>query len=139
MRPVGGVERDGVAGGFHPFDRVGFDEPDAPAGLHHEPGDRLLSGRRGEAPLQHPDREASRAAQACYLAPLREEVEGLLGRFFDAEESTVAFDEDLALEKLSRSTDGSFHFDPFSAGARQQLGLLIRRAMARLVGLKKGR
>jgi DNA repair exonuclease SbcCD ATPase subunit len=76
-------------------------------------------------------------ARKRYLAPLREEVEGLLGRFFDAEESTVAFDEDLALEKLSRSTDGSFDFDQLSAGARQQLSLLIRLAMARLVARER--
>ena len=72
-------------------------------------------------------------ARRKYLAPLRKEVEQLLGRFFDADESTVEFDEDLALQKISRSTDGSLDFDQLSAGAKQQLSLLIRLAMARIV------
>jgi DNA repair exonuclease SbcCD ATPase subunit len=76
-------------------------------------------------------------ARRKYLAPLRNEVEQLLDRFFEAEESTVEFDEDLALQKISRSTDGSLDFDQLSAGAKQQLSLLIRLAMARIVARER--
>lgn len=77
---------------------------------------------------------ASRAeARKKYLAPLREEVEELLDRFFDAERSSVEFGEQFDLQQLSRTSDGSFEFDQLSTGAKQQLGVLVRLAMARLI------
>jgi DNA repair exonuclease SbcCD ATPase subunit len=77
--------------------------------------------------------EKRTAARRQYLAPLREEVEDLLERFFGAEMATVEFGEEFGLETLSRSTDGSFEFDQLSAGAKQQLSVLVRLAMARLI------
>jgi len=72
-------------------------------------------------------------ARKKYLAPLREKVEDLLGRFFSAETTAVEFDEECGLRTLSRSTDGSFEFDQLSTGAKQQISVLIRLAMARLI------
>ena len=76
-------------------------------------------------------------ARRKYLAPLREEAEGLLNRLFAGEESTLAFDENLALDKMSRSTDGSLDFDQLSTGMKQQLSLLIRLAMAKIVARER--
>lgn len=76
-------------------------------------------------------------ARRKYLAPLREEAEDLLNRLFAGEDSTLAFDEDLALDKISRSTDGSLDFDQLSTGMKQQLGLLIRLAMAKIVSRER--
>ena len=76
-------------------------------------------------------------ARRKYLAPLREKVEELLGRFFSAERATVEFDEEFGLSTLSRSTDGSFEFDQLSTGAKQQISVLIRLAMARLIAEKR--
>jgi DNA repair exonuclease SbcCD ATPase subunit len=81
--------------------------------------------------------EKRAAARQQYLAPLREEVEDLLGRFFGAERTTVEFGEEFSLETLSRSTDGSFEFDQLSAGAKQQLSVLVRLAMARLIAQER--
>lgn len=77
--------------------------------------------------------ESRAKARKKYLSPLREEVEQLLDRFFDAEESSVEFGEEFDLQQLSRSSDGSFAFDQLSTGAKQQLSVLIRLAMARLI------
>lgn len=77
--------------------------------------------------------ESRAEARKKYLAPLREEVEQLLDRFFDAEESSVEFGEEFDLQQLSRSSGGSFEFDQLSTGAKQQLSVLVRLAMARLI------
>lgn len=65
--------------------------------------------------------ESRAEARKKYLAPLREEAEQLLDRFFDAEECSVEFGEEFDLQQLSRSSDGSFAFDQLSTGAKQQL------------------
>lgn len=76
-------------------------------------------------------------ARRKYLAPLREEVETLLGRFFDAETSKVEFGKQFDLKTLSRSSNGSFEFDQLSTGAKQQLSVLVRLAMARLIARER--
>jgi len=76
-------------------------------------------------------------ARRKYHAPLREEAENLLDRLFDEEESTLVFDENLALDKISRSTDGSLDFGQLSTGMKQQLSLLIRLAMAKIVARER--
>jgi len=78
--------------------------------------------------------ECRSEAQKEHLTPLRNEVETLLGRFFADESPRVEFEEDFGISRLSRSSDGSFEFGQLSAGAREQLGLLVRLGMARLVG-----
>jgi uncharacterized protein YhaN len=60
-------------------------------------------------------------------------VEKLLDRFFADDKARIEFEEDFGVAHLSRSSDGSFEFDQLSAGAREQLGLLVRLAMAKLV------
>lgn len=76
-------------------------------------------------------------ARRKYLAPLREEAEELLSRFFEAETSRVEFGKQFDLKKISRSSDGSFEFDQLSMGAKQQLSVLVRLAMARLIARER--
>lgn len=45
----------------------------------------------------------------------------------------MEFGEQFDLKTLSRSSDGRFAFDQPSTGARQQLGVLVRLAVARLI------
>ena len=45
----------------------------------------------------------------------------------------MQFGETFGVERFSRSGDGSFEFDQLSAGAKQQLSVLTRLAMARLI------
>jgi DNA repair exonuclease SbcCD ATPase subunit len=78
--------------------------------------------------------ECRSEAQKEHLTPLRNEVETLLDRFFADENPRIEFEEDFGIARLSRASNGSFAFDQLSAGAREQLGLLVRLAMARLVG-----
>ncbi|MCS4101257.1 AAA family ATPase [Salinibacter ruber] len=78
--------------------------------------------------------ECRSEAQKEHLTPLRNEVETLLDRFFADEDPRIEFEGDFGIARLSRASDGSFAFDQLSAGAREQLGLLVRLAMARLVG-----
>ena len=78
--------------------------------------------------------ECRSEAQKQHLTPLRNEVETLLDRFFADENPRIEFEEDFGIARLSRASDGSFEFDQLSAGAREQLGFLVRLAMARLVG-----
>ncbi len=78
--------------------------------------------------------ECRSEAQKEHLTPLRNEVETLLDRFFADENPRIEFEEDFGIARLSRASNGSFEFDQLSAGAREQLGLLVRLAMARLVG-----
>jgi ABC-type transporter Mla MlaB component len=81
--------------------------------------------------------ECRAEARRKYLAPLREEVEKLLDRFFDADDSHVEFGEQFDVQSLSRSSDGRFEFDQLSTGAKQQLSVLIRLAMARLIARER--
>jgi len=78
--------------------------------------------------------ECRSEAQKQHLTPLRNEVETLLDRFFADENPRIEFENDFGIARLSRASDGSFEFDQLSAGAREQLALLVRLAMAQLVG-----
>jgi uncharacterized protein YhaN len=49
----------------------------------------------------------------------------------------VEFGEAFDLQKLSRSSDGSVKFDQLSTGAKQQLSVLVRLAMARLIARER--
>jgi len=119
-------------------------------GLHGRLEDARQALEEAEAEVERLERQAEAAkllferltdkraeARKKYLAPLREEVEDLLGRFFDAENSTVEFGEAFDLQKLSRSSDGSVEFDQLSTGAKQQLSVLVRLAMARLIARER--
>jgi len=119
-------------------------------GLHGRLEDARQALEEAEAEVERLERQAEAAkllyetltekraeARKKYLAPLREEVEDLLCRFFDAENSTVEFGEAFDLQKLSRSSDGSVEFDQLSTGAKQQLSVLVRLAMARLIARER--
>jgi DNA repair exonuclease SbcCD ATPase subunit len=95
--------------------------------------DRLQQQAEAAKLLYETLTEKRKEARRQYLAPLREEVEELLSRFFGADRATVQFGETFGVERFSRSGDGSFEFDQLSAGAKQQLSVLTRLAMARLI------
>jgi len=81
--------------------------------------------------------ECRAEARKQYLAPLREEAEELLDRFFGSDEIRVEFGEKFDIQRLNRSADGSFRFDQLSAGAKEQLSVLVRLAMARLMARER--
>ena len=121
-------------------------EDDALRGLHGRLQEARQNREEARAEVERLEKQAEAAkllyntltekrseARRQYLAPLREEVENLLNRFFGADSASVEFAEDFGLQTLSRSEEGSFDFDQLSAGAKQQLSVLIRLAMARLV------
>jgi len=95
--------------------------------------DRLQQQAEAAKLLYETLTEKRKEARRQYLSPLREEVDELLSRFFGAERATVQFGETFGVERFSRSGDGSFEFDQLSAGAKQQLSVLTRLAMARLI------
>ena len=66
-----------------------------------------------------------------YLQPLRESVAELLQKLFP--ESTIEFGDDFSITSISRRTEGGDSFDGLSFGSREQLGLVVRLAMARLL------
>ena len=76
-------------------------------------------------------RECRDAAQERLLAPLQAEVASLLRLIFP--DATAKFDERYALKQISRD-QGADSFDELSFGAREQLGLVMRLAFARLLG-----
>jgi len=131
-RVEGRLERDELHGLHDRLEEARQKREDAEAEVN-----RLTTQAKAAKLLYETLTEKRAQARRKYLAPLREKVEQLLGRFFDADESTVAFDENLALENISRSTDGRLEFDQLSAGAKQQLGLLIRLAMAQIVARER--
>lgn len=121
-------------------------EDDALRGLHGRLQEAQQNRDEARAEVERLEKQAKAAkllyntltekraeARRQYLAPLRKEVEDLLNRFFRADSASVEFAEDFGLQTLSRSNEGSFDFDQLSAGAKQQLSVLIRLAMARLI------
>lgn len=74
-----------------------------------------------------------REARAAYLAPLQQEVKALMRRFAAFGDAHVEFGDNFELSGISRSAEGEISFDQLSGGAKEQLGLFIRIAMAKLV------
>ncbi|MGP8075727.1 MAG: AAA family ATPase [Thermoplasmata archaeon] len=71
-------------------------------------------------------------AQRVYVGPLREQIEQL-GRLVHGSTFKVALAEDLSIE--SRELEGTpIPFNLLSTGAREQLGIIVRLAVAMLVG-----
>ena len=70
-------------------------------------------------------------ARSAYLGPLREEVQPLLSRLFPA--ASLGFDESFQVTGLDRPGSGADGFHDLSEGAREQVGLVGRLAMARLL------
>ncbi|MCB9795041.1 MAG: hypothetical protein H6741_20260 [Alphaproteobacteria bacterium] len=75
-------------------------------------------------------------AQERYLAPLQDEVGRLLGQLFPG--ATAHFDETYALRQIDRGAVGAHDFDALSQGAKEQLGVLVRLAMATLLAGEDG-
>lgn len=71
-------------------------------------------------------------AQERNLAPLTQEVQALLRAAMPA--AKAHFNQELDLTQLDRGEAGAFRFEQLSAGAREQLSLVVRLAMARLLG-----
>ena len=91
--------------------------------------------RRAEAArlLYETLQEKRSSAQRRHQAPLREEIRTLLTRFFRVEDGSVQLGEDFDLQSVSRSKSGQFAFDQLSGGAKEQMGLLVRLAMAGII------
>jgi hypothetical protein len=71
-------------------------------------------------------------AQRAYVGPLRDQIEQL-GRLLHGPTFKVALSEDLSIE--SRELDGTpMPFNLLSTGASEQLGIIVRLAVAMLVG-----
>jgi len=68
-----------------------------------------------------------------YFAPLRDEAENLLSTFFRSRDVSIQFGSDFDIVKLTRKSAGGFSPDQLSFGAREQLSLILRLAMARLL------
>jgi len=73
--------------------------------------------------------------QARVRQPLREEVTRLAGRIleFDEESGAVMFDNDFEVDAVYREDRGADDFEELSFGSREQMGLLVRLAVARLI------
>lgn len=67
----------------------------------------------------------------AYLKPLRESVAQLLNQLFPG--STIEFDDEFRIENISRQSEGADTFARLSFGSREQLGILVRLAMAQLL------
>ncbi|MCB9766318.1 MAG: AAA family ATPase [Alphaproteobacteria bacterium] len=114
-------------------------------GLHDRLAEAKAGVRAAEAELTRVRQDADAArllyeelvrcrdeARERFLEPLRDQVEALLRQLFP--DAAVQFDEQLALTSLDRGAAvGAHPFDALSAGAREQLGVIVRLAMARLL------
>lgn len=74
---------------------------------------------------------AQREIRQAYLKPLRKSVAALLQQLFP--ESTIAFGDQFQITQLSRGQRKSDDFERLSYGSREQLGIVVRLAMARLL------
>ena len=121
-------------------------ESDDLHGLHERLGRAKQDLENAQAEVDRLERQAEAAkllyetltekraeARRQYLAPLRDEAEDLLGRFFGSERATVEFGDSFGVERFSRPENGTFPFDQLSAGAKQQLSVLTRLSMAKLI------
>jgi uncharacterized protein YhaN len=78
--------------------------------------------------------ECKEEARATYLAPLQEEVGVLMRRFAAFNDAHVQFGtNNFEMNGLSRPGQGQFSFNQLSGGAKEQLSLFIRIAMAKIV------
>lgn len=68
-----------------------------------------------------------------FLAPLRDEAEDLLKQFFNSTDLTVELGSDFSVTELTRKSAGGYTPNRLSFGAREQLALILRLAMARLL------
>lgn len=96
------------------------------------------TGQRAEAArvLREALTSAREAQRRAYVAPFREAVQAIGRQVFDAD-LTVDIGDDLSL--VSRTLAGrTVPWDQLSTGAREQLGLVVRLAAARLVDPEDG-
>ena len=113
-------------------------------GLHEKLADARERERRAGSEVERWTRRAeaakllydtlTRAQQEirqAYLQPLRESVATLLQQLFP--KSNIEFGDQFEIAQLSRHREGADHFDRLSFGSREQLSVVIRLAMARLL------
>jgi hypothetical protein len=77
-------------------------------------------------------RDERTAARKRFLAPLAREVQPLLSVLYPG--SRIELDENFAITRLERAADGAHDFDALGGGSQEQLSILVRLAMARVLG-----
>jgi DNA repair exonuclease SbcCD ATPase subunit len=70
-------------------------------------------------------------ARSRYLAPLQEQVGSLLPVLLP--DATLGFDDSLQIQTLDRRSQGADGFDQLSGGCREQVAVLIRLCMAKVL------
>jgi hypothetical protein len=75
--------------------------------------------------------DARNTTRRAFLSPLRREVEPLLQVLFDR--SALEFDDDFAIREVARGGHGVDTFDKLGGGSREQLEIIVRLAMARVL------
>ena len=75
--------------------------------------------------------EARARARRTFLEPLRREVEPLLKMLFES--GRLELDDKFGIAELSRDTHGVDAFDTVGGGSKEQLGILVRLAMANVL------
>jgi hypothetical protein len=77
-------------------------------------------------------RDERAAARTRFLSPLSREIQPLLNLMYPG--AKVELDEHFAVTRLERVTDGAHDFEALGGGSREQLAILVRLAMARVLG-----
>jgi uncharacterized protein YhaN len=77
-------------------------------------------------------RDERAAARKRFLAPLARELQPLLGLLYPG--SRVELDENYAITRIERAADGAHDFGALGGGSQEQLAILVRLAMARVLG-----
>jgi hypothetical protein len=77
-------------------------------------------------------RDQRAAARKRFLAPLAREIQPLLQVLYPG--SLLELDEHFGVARLERVADGSHDFEELGGGSKEQLAILVRLAMARVLG-----
>jgi DNA repair exonuclease SbcCD ATPase subunit len=77
-------------------------------------------------------RDERAAARRRFLAPLAGEIQPLLGLLYPG--SRVELDDNYAITRIERAADGAHDFGTLGGGSQEQLAILVRLAMARVLG-----
>jgi len=106
----------------------------ASAGLNEATSELQRISERAEALrwLYELLRDERTAARKRFLAPLAREVQPLLSVLYPG--SRIELDENFAISRVERAADGAHDFDTLGGGSQEQLAIVMRLAMARVLG-----
>ena len=117
-------------------DLMGFDDRMAEAAAQRERAiaEQLRAREHGEAltllrTMLHNEREDARKR---FLAPLSREIQPLLELLFPR--SGITLDASFAVTQIERTFDGTHDVDDLGGGSQEQLSIVTRLAMARVLG-----